>query len=209
MRADYASLATFQLQSTSDQQNFRLYPPISASAPASLAPEQAASWAYPQPEMTQEEMAFTLVTGILGRLYLSGFIDQMTTEQLALVAEAVEAFKHIRHDIRRSVPTWPLGLPSWNDDVIALGLSVDDALYLSIWWRGDDQGPIEVVLEQLLGMDVSVEPVFPLTLNPWGVAWNEATGTLTLQPTSSSPSARTFHVVPIPAVRHDTIPIPQ
>ena len=49
MRADYALLAVTHLQSTSDQQDFRLYPPIAASAPASILPEQCGNWAYPRP----------------------------------------------------------------------------------------------------------------------------------------------------------------
>ena len=65
-------LSRLAMQSTSDQQDFRKYPPIAASAPVSMLPEQAASWAYPQPEMSDEEAAFCLVTGLLGRFYLSG-----------------------------------------------------------------------------------------------------------------------------------------
>ena len=83
MRADYAVLSIAQLQSTSDQQSPALYPPIAASAPASITPEQAGNWAYPQPEMSTDEMVFTLVTGMLGRLYLSGFIDRMSPTQQA------------------------------------------------------------------------------------------------------------------------------
>jgi alpha-galactosidase len=72
MRADYAMLSRLQLQSTSDQQDFLRYPAIAAAAPAAMTPEQAANWAYPQPEFTDDEIAFTLCTGLLGRLYLSG-----------------------------------------------------------------------------------------------------------------------------------------
>ena len=72
MRADAALLSLMQLQSTSDQQDPVRYPPIAATAPLSMLPEMAASWAYPQPEMTQEESSFTLVTGLAGRFYLSG-----------------------------------------------------------------------------------------------------------------------------------------
>ena len=60
MRSDFALLSRLQMQSTSDQQDFLKYPPIAASAPGAILPEQAASWAYPQPEMTQEEAAFCL-----------------------------------------------------------------------------------------------------------------------------------------------------
>ncbi|HUC15236.1 MAG TPA: glycoside hydrolase family 36 protein, partial [Acidimicrobiales bacterium] len=50
MRTDYALLSRLQVHSTSDQQDFLRYPPIAAAAPVAVAPEQAAVWAYPQPE---------------------------------------------------------------------------------------------------------------------------------------------------------------
>ncbi|GFJ88411.1 glycoside hydrolase family 36 protein [Phytohabitans rumicis] len=78
MRQDYALLSRLHLQSTSDQQEFLRYPPIAAAAFLSILPEQAGNWAYPQPEMSDEEIRFTLTTGMLGRLYLSGHLDRMT-----------------------------------------------------------------------------------------------------------------------------------
>jgi alpha-galactosidase len=48
MRTDYALLSRTQLQSTSDQQEYIRYPPIAAAAPAAIAPEQGAVWAYPR-----------------------------------------------------------------------------------------------------------------------------------------------------------------
>ena len=122
MRADYAMLARMHLQSTSDQQNPLLYPPIAASAPMSVLPEQAGNWAYPQPGMSAEEITFTLATGVLGRLYLSGHLDGMNPEQRRLVRSAVSAHKRVRESLGRSRPTWPLGLPRWTDDWVALGL---------------------------------------------------------------------------------------
>ena len=103
MRMDFALMSRLQMQSTSDQQDFRLYPPIATSAPLMLLPEQAASWAYPQPEMSDEEIAFCLVTGLLGRFYLSGYLNKMTTSQLRLVSEAVVAAKALRGDLITSV----------------------------------------------------------------------------------------------------------
>jgi alpha-galactosidase len=89
MRTDYALLARLQLQSTSDQQDFLRYPPIAAAAPAAMTPEQAAIWAYPQPDFTDDEIAFTLCGALLGRVRLSGHLDQMSRQQRALVADAV------------------------------------------------------------------------------------------------------------------------
>ena len=58
-------LSRFQLHSTSDQQDFLRYPPIAAAAPAAIAPEQAAVWAYPQPEWDDDQIAFGLCNALL------------------------------------------------------------------------------------------------------------------------------------------------
>src|SRR5690606_17934232 len=115
MRMDYAILARAQLQSTSDQQNPLRYPPIAAAAPMAVLPEQAGNWAYPQPGMSLEEIAFCLVTGMAGRLYLSGHLDQMAPEQHALVAAGVATYRSLRTHLAQAVPYWPAGLPDWAD----------------------------------------------------------------------------------------------
>ncbi|MFM9696696.1 glycoside hydrolase family 36 protein [Streptomyces europaeiscabiei] len=140
MRMDGASLAVAQLQSTSDQQDPLRYPPIAASAPTAVPPEQGAVWAYPQPSYTDAEIAFTLGSALLGRIHLSGHLDRMTDHQLGLVRDALTAYKSIRADLRTALPFWPLGLPGWKDDWIALGLRPPVAgaapVYVTVWRRG-------------------------------------------------------------------------
>ncbi len=110
--SDYATLSHFQLQSTSDQEDPFLYPPIAVSAAVAIAPEQAAIWAPPQPAMSDDLIAFTMATALLGRVHLAGRLDLMTETQLALVGEGVAVYKEIRGDIVDSIPFWPLGLPA-------------------------------------------------------------------------------------------------
>ncbi|MDP9793019.1 alpha-galactosidase [Catenuloplanes nepalensis] len=138
MRADPALLRVSHLQSTSDQQDFRRYPPIAAAAPMTIPPEQAGNWAYPAPEMTGAETAFAMLAGITGRLYLSGFLHRLRPEQRALVHEAVELHKRWRRSIAESVPSWPLGLPGWSDSAVALRLDGPDGALLAVWSRGHD-----------------------------------------------------------------------
>jgi alpha-galactosidase len=140
LRMDYGLLARSQLVSTSDQQDFLRYPPIAASAPTAALPEQAAVWAYPQPDFTADEIAFTLCGALLGRVHLSGFLDQMSSAQRALVRDAIEVYGEIRQDIAHAVPFWPLGLPQWTSEWLALGIRTDDVTYLTVWRRG---GPSE------------------------------------------------------------------
>ena len=167
MRQDWAQVSRFDLQSTSDQQDPLLYPPIAAGAPMMLLPEQAGNWAYAQPEMTDEEIAFVHVTGLSGRPYFSGHLDRMTDAQLALVREAAELWKAIRDDVVESVPFWPTGLPSWSDDVVSLGLLCpDDTAYVAVWNRSDE--PRRITLHLLYPHEsVTVTQAYPTGLPHW------------------------------------------
>ena len=146
MRADYALLSRLDLQSTSDQQNPLLYPPIAVGALVGIVPEQAANWAYPQPDMTDEEIVFTLCTGLAGRLYLSGRLHEMTPAQAALVAGGVELAKRWTARLVESVPFWPLGLPTWTEPLVASGLRADDESLVVVWWRGDEATTLDLDL---------------------------------------------------------------
>jgi alpha-galactosidase len=157
MRTDYALLSRFQLQSTSDQQDPLRYPPIAAAAPAAIAPEQAANWAYPQPSFTDDEIAFTLCGAMLGRIYLSGHLDHMSREQRQLVAAAVRAHKDLRGRLASALPFWPLGLPRWTDPWIALGLRTPQASYLTVWHRGPLGTETETETETETGTETGTE----------------------------------------------------
>lgn len=166
MRADYAMLSRLQLQSTSDQQDYLRYAPVAASAPAAIAPEQAAVWAYPQPGFTDDEIGFTLCSALLGRVHLSGHLDQMSPAQRSLVAGAVAVYKDLRADLARAVPFWPLGLPGWDDRLLALGMHAPGASYVVVWRRwgeADGDGPetIDLPVPRLEGTAVTPEVLFP------------------------------------------------
>jgi alpha-galactosidase len=148
MRTDYALLSRFQLQSTSDQQDFLRYPAIAAAAPTAITPEQAAVWACPQAEWSDDEIAFTMCGALLGRLHLSGHISRMQPAQKQLVADAISVYKRIRPDLAAAFPFWPLGLPGWTDSWIALGMAARSVTHLIVWHRGrvgDVLGPAERV----------------------------------------------------------------
>jgi alpha-galactosidase len=196
MRMDQAMLSRLQLQSTTDQQDPLRYPPIAAAAPASLLPEQAANWAYPQPDMDDELIAFTLCTGLLGRLYLSGRLDAMTPAQRALVADAVAVHKGLRADIARSAPGWPLGLPGWSDGWVALALRTADRTHLTVWRRPGAAGTVLLPFPRLAGRHVRVEVAFPAGLPPWPAEWDAAAAVLRLTATTEPPTARTLTLVP-------------
>ena len=142
MREDFAQTSRFQVQSTSDQQDYRLYPVIAATAPLMVLPEQAASWAYPQAEMDAEQTAFNINTTFLGRFFLSGYINQMEEWQKNIIQQGIQAYReHVQPMIGESVPLWPLGLPSWDSAVVGCeGLSADDSHRVGEERSGNGEG---------------------------------------------------------------------
>lgn len=193
MRMDFALMSRLAMQSTSDQQDYLKYPPIAASAPLSLLPEQAASWAYPQPDMDEEQAAFCLVTGLLGRYYVSGHLNNMTDLQRDRVADAIAVAKSLRDEIRTSHPYWPAGLPEWEGAWVAVGLAGAAFDLVSVWRRGD-AAECELHLPHLVGTEIAVDTVFPADLPRWRTDWDAPTGTLTVHASGSAPGARTLRI---------------
>ena len=170
-RTDQALLSRLPIQSLTDQQDHRLMPPIAAAAPLAVPPEQGAVWAYPQPEFSVAENAFTMASALLGRIHLSGRVDLLDEEQSALVQRAVRIYKSYRHVLPTAFPHWPLGLPAWDDGVVCLALETTDAQWYVLVWRREESiggrrrvevplpGPVEV--EVLFAEDdARVDPRF-------------------------------------------------
>ncbi|TDC15693.1 alpha-galactosidase [Streptomyces sp. 8K308] len=179
MRWDYALLSRLQLQSTSDQQDLELYAPIAASAPTAATPEQSAVWAYPRPEDSLDEVAFTMANALLGRIHLSGLLPDLTPEARALVHEAVAVYKAIRPDLPTAVPAWPLGLPAWDDPWLALALRTPATTYLTAWRRPGSEPTTTLGLPHLRGTAARVDRLYPAASR--AVAdWNPRTAELTL-----------------------------
>jgi alpha-galactosidase len=189
LRMDYAQLAVAQLQSTSDQQDPLRYPPIAAAAATAVTPEQAAVWAYPQPEHTFDEIAFILAGALLGRIHLSGFLDRMSDDQLELVRSAIRVYKDIRPDIPDARPFWPLGLPGWEDTWIAQGLRGGHSTFLTLWRRdgaagnapgdGGDERSCTLTLPHLRGTHLEPAVLHPRTSDSTA-EWDVEEGKLTV-----------------------------
>lgn len=159
MRIDHATLARVAVQSLSDQQDPHLIASVAAAAPLAVPPEQGAVWAYPDPGMDVDEVAFTLVSALLGRVHLSGRLDLLDRRSLDIVTEALSTYREHREELAHAVPHWPLGLPGWRDTVLALALETEDSTLLAVWRRGGDTSRISVPLPAH-GFS-SVLPVFP------------------------------------------------
>ncbi|MGX1668118.1 alpha-galactosidase [Streptomyces sp. NPDC055400] len=196
MRWDHALLSRLQLQSTSDQQNLSHYAPIAASAPTAVTPEQGAVWAYPQPEDSLDEVAFTMTSALLGRIHLSGGLPDLGPESRALVHEAIAVYRTIRADLPRAVPSWPLGLPVWDAPWTALALHTPDTTYLTVWRRPGGQDTVTVRLPQRPG-ETRADVLYPAARGANAV-WHPATGelTVTLPAAPSAVLLRIAHATP-------------
>ncbi len=197
MRMDYALLSRLHLQSTSDQCDPLRYAFIAAAAPMSVLPEQAGNWGYAQQEMTDEQAAFTLAAGILGRLYLSGFVDRMGEDRRALVRGAVEVHREVLEVMGRAVPFWPLGLPRWDDGWLALGLrpapGTDGDHWITVWRRSGAESCV-LDLREIAGQDVEIEQVFPVDTPGWEVGRSPDGGRLDIRTQIDEPSARVYRI---------------
>ncbi|PWD49904.1 alpha-galactosidase [Serinibacter arcticus] len=200
MRMDYATLSRLHLQSTSDQQDPVMYAPIAAAAPASILPEQAGNWAYPRTGTSTELFTLSLVNGVLGRMYLSGYLNVMTPAELALVQDAVAAHRALLPTLATSTPFWPLGLPGWEDGWVALGLRDADGGHLSVWRRPGAGAIVRLPVPHLRGTDVAVDAHFPRALDGWTADWDAAEGVLRVTVDDSIPadvaSARVLRLTP-------------
>jgi alpha-galactosidase len=136
-------------------------------------------------------MAFSLASPLLGRVHLAGQLHRLSEEQMALVREAMAAYRGIRPRLSSALPFWPLGLPGWHDPVVALGLRDDEGELLTVWRRS---GPTEVrvSLPQHAGKPLEIEIAFPTNLRT-AVRWDSELGELVLH-LPDEPAARTLRL---------------
>lgn len=200
MREDFAQTSRFQVQSTSDQQDYRLYPPIAASAQMMMLPEQAASWAYPQSSMTPEQTAFNINTTMLGRFFLSGYINRMDERQLAIVRDGIAAYKrYVQPVVGEATPFWPMSLPGWDDAVLSFGLETDDVALITVWSRESVPGTVAALrVPRYRNRDVVVSPIFPVGrgFSSWPTEWDASEGVCRVRIPEGGYVSRTFLVKP-------------
>lgn len=208
MREDFAQTSRFQVQSTSDQQDWCLYPAIAASAPMLMLPEQAASWAYPNDAMTDDETVFTMVNSMMGRLFVSGYINRMSDDQRTLVSDAIDSYHaSIQPSIGSAVPFWPLGLPQWTDGVLSCGMrparnETATASTLVALWIRDETETTQLPVPHLAGHDVRVEQVYPSPDQAcWQCDWDATQGVVTAGRKHDGPIAVVLKIDAVPSGR--------
>jgi alpha-galactosidase len=138
-RMDYAMLSRLQLQSSSDQENYRLYPAIAVGESAAVLPEQLAIWSYPVSGADADAASFNMVNAMLLRIHQSGHLTELSPASFAQVKTGLAIYKQkIRPHIGAAVPYYPLGLPDITDEAspIALGMRSPSAHFIAVWRLG-------------------------------------------------------------------------
>ena len=177
LRMDYAMLSRYSLQSTSDIEDYRMYATTAANAPLALTPEQAAVWSYPLADADEEETIFNMVSCLLLRIHQSGHLVNLSESRFALVKEALDLYALLRKDIKEGLPFWPLGLSSYGDRQVALGLRCGKRDYLAVWQREKEGEEICLPIKARRGEELSVTCLYPKE-RPCPVRWEKEEGNL-------------------------------
>ena len=184
---DYAMLSRYSIQSTSDQDDYRLYATIAANAPTAVTPEQAAVWTYPMnhegevaKEELQEETVFNMINSMLLRIHQSGHLAKLDEERKSLVKEGIAVYKEIRKDIPQGFPFWPNGLSKFKDEWSSLGIQCGKVRYLAVWRRSGNQSIKSFPVQELKKHSVKASRVYP-AFGREPFEWNSNTGELTVE----------------------------
>ncbi len=135
-RMDYAMLSRLQLQSMTDQEDYRKLPGILVGASAAVLPEQLGVWSYPLINSDADQASFNMVTAMMFRIHQSGHLDSLSPQAWAQVAEGIRIYRElVRKDIPDALPFYPLGLSDVTDSQkpVALGMRSQRRTLLAIW----------------------------------------------------------------------------
>lgn len=171
MRINDALLLRHSIQSSSDQTEYTCYAAISAAAAAAVTPEQSAVWSYPLMDADAEQVAFNMVNAMTMRIHQSGHLDKLGADKLALIREGIDYYKSYRHLISRSVPVWPLGMPSFGDPRVCVLFENEECAHLAAWRVDDTEEVCALPLDGMKHTPKRAEVVYPVNL-PGQISWH-------------------------------------
>ncbi len=161
MRMEHSMLSRAQLQSISDQDDYRLYASLTTGCSAALLPEQMGVWSQPMQDASPDAASCNLVNAMLGRIHQSGFLPVLTPASRAQVHNGIAVYKReIRQHIPTFVPFYPVGMPDMTSpqQPAVLGMRGKRRSFAAVWRR---EGPEEISVPWQLG---EVELLYPADL---------------------------------------------
>lgn len=144
MRMEYSMLSRCQLQSISDQDNYRYYASLTTGSSAALLPEQMGVWSQPLKDDEPEAVSCNMVNAMLGRIHQSGPVTGLSPSAMAQISHGIDVYRSsIRRYVPQFIPFYPLGMPSAAaiHSPAALGMRAGEKRFLAAWRR---EGPPEV-----------------------------------------------------------------
>jgi alpha-galactosidase len=135
-RMDYGMLSHTQLQSCTDQEEYRRLPAIATGASAGVVPSQLAIWSYPRKGADADQASFNMVSAMLLRIHQSGDLATLAPAAASQVKRGIEVYKNvIRQHIPGAVPFYPLGMPDVTNAIkpIALGIMSPQRTFVALW----------------------------------------------------------------------------
>lgn len=140
-RSDYATLSQTQLESFSDQSNYKKAPAILVGELAAILPEQLGVWAYPKADGDAKSASFNMVDAMFCRVYLSGMPHLISAESMKQMQSGLKLYRDVFQPvIHQSTPFFPLGMPSMTEmeKPVALGLKAPGKTYIAVWRLAGD-----------------------------------------------------------------------
>ena len=156
MRMDYCQLSIADVQSTSDQQDYKITSHVAAAAATAVLPEQAAVWAYPIIADDENAFVVNMVNALPLRIHLSGEIFGWQDDKKALVKEAIDCYKATRDGISEAIPFYPLGVPQYSDKNFCSAYRIGNDIRLAVWRLGSDLSELDIPIENAKNMSAKV-----------------------------------------------------
>jgi alpha-galactosidase len=110
-----------------------------------------------------EAVIFNMVNVLLMRIHQSGHLAELSPEGRTLVNEAIALYKSIRNQIADSFPFWPLGLPTFSDEWVSLGLAGESSSYIAVWRLQSKTNVCALPIPALQSQNLQITCVYPST----------------------------------------------
>jgi len=148
LRMDYAMLSKMDIQSVSDQEDYRLMAGIAANCASAVLPEQAGIWSYPRREGDKRETVMNMVWSMLFRIHLGGHLNELSQERFLLVQEGIDCYKKIRDKIAAGLPYWPSGFHSFDSEWLCYGMHGEEEDYVAVCRRDAKTADITIPIKR-------------------------------------------------------------
>ncbi|MBQ9744550.1 MAG: alpha-galactosidase [Clostridia bacterium] len=162
MRMEYASLTHADIQSVSDQTDYRHNAKVASACATAVLPEQGAIWSYPKTGDTKNAFVMNMVNSMLKRIHLSGQVYGWTPEETELVKDAIRVYKNIRSVIPKSIPFYPLGIPQYDGEFLCEAYKFEGSVHMAVWRMETDCDTVTIPLNKKI-RDAKI--LYPLNNN--------------------------------------------